>query len=391
MFLEEIEITLANTIDNVYTADLVVYLENSDYKLKRNAEIVYVHYDTGGWLVDSIDVNEPYDIVALSPYSEDLAISDIEYAYNGSIELVDHNTDLDTGIDEFVFSVIVKGENFDYTTQVKYTYLTNNSFWKKDKTEIIDTNYTLKNIDGIWYCGDSVNATAIHFDSINYNKNNSVSSGTVTIIDFDHSGPFNPKTTIEKERNTYNINFEQEYSYEIRNDSTEYYIINSEIAVFQDKIYYYGRELSKVNYLNIYWLRESCKETCKKFENIDINRHLKINPNDPSRSITKKDILGIWNCEKYYYGFTEKTVNFLGSNSIPSTDEILKDKKIDYKFFDINYYGYDYKEKSYIVYYYDVGSIKTFKFFKKSNGDIKMNVFGEKVLVSSEDVFKKVK
>ena len=358
--IKDIEIELADTVDDIYEADIVVEMENQVYSLQKNATITYKKYDVGGWVLEDLSGIHTIKTKAIGAYPETIAVNNARNKYD-NVKLESHKTDLTNLIDVFTFTSTYNGTFFNYTINFEEIYSAKNGTWQKESSTIKNCDSNLNAISGLYYFGGSEDAQALHFND----------DSTVTMLigeDLDMSN--RTQTTILTEKPTYEFN-EDSLSYTMRFGS---YIF----TITQDEITYYKSTLRKVCFFDYKWLRERFYSQCVEFLNEDQNRNQGKYSSDPSSTITQNDVCGVWNALyngtlNYYFKITDSGVDYARDKNE------LKD--VNSPKSDLLFYGYDEQRQAYIVYYcartyttssYYVSKIHTFQFIKTSNGTIQL-------------------
>ena len=93
--VEDINITLADSNDDIYKAEITVYLKNSIYTAQKGVSVTYNHYDTGGWKLEELAASNATNINVLSGHPETAAIKTARESYEHAI-ITDRKTDLKT-------------------------------------------------------------------------------------------------------------------------------------------------------------------------------------------------------------------------------------------------------------------------------------------------------
>ncbi len=156
-------------------------LENEMYLKTVDVILEFEYYDTGGWIFDDITDMDVISYKPISGYSESEAINELSDEYSG-LEVVEHNTDLDIGVDEFVLSYSNEGIAYDESGIIYLTYYINDyNKWQLDKENITITIEDCSlHIDGMWEVIRRSNDGSLREHILTFDDN---SDGTLNLID----------------------------------------------------------------------------------------------------------------------------------------------------------------------------------------------------------------
>lgn len=365
--IKNIEIKLADTVDDIYEADIVVELENRVYSLQRNVTVTYKKYDVGGWILEDVSGINTIKSTAIGAYPESAAVNNARNRYD-NVKLESHETDLKNLIDVFTFSSTYNGDFFNYTISFEETYSAESGTWQKVNSTIKKCDSNLNAISGLYYFGNSEDAQVLHFND----------DSTVTMLigeNLDMS--YRTRTTILTEKPTYEFD-EETLSYTMHFDRYVFTITQNEIT-------YYNNTLSNVCFFDYKWLRENFYDNCVGFLKEDQKRNQGKYSSDPSSTITQNDVYGIWDARykgvlDYYFKITASGVDY-------ATDKYeLND--VNSPEIDLLFYGYDEQRQAYVVYFCEriyttssfyVDRIHVFQFVKTSNGTIELKSYSSEL------------